>query len=72
MDTDPKSIHQLEFVGKLKKLVNDGNATDAGNGQKMFVLTILEEIKETKLKLSLKEVYHFNGRWQFMKKQELN
>ena len=45
MDTDPKSIHQLEFVGKLKKLVNDGNTTDAGNDQIMFVLTILEEIE---------------------------
>ena len=52
MDTDPKSINQLEFVRKLKKLLNDGYTTDAGNDQKMFVLTILEEIKETRLKLS--------------------
>ena len=38
----------MKFVGQLKKLDDDGNATDAGNGQSMFVLTTLEKIKETR------------------------
>ena len=28
------------------------NATDAGNDQSMFILTILEKVKETRLKFS--------------------
>ena len=41
LDADPKAIQQIEFVGKLKKKIGDnGNATDAGNDQSMFVLTI--------------------------------
>ena len=43
LDADPKVIQEIEFVGQLKKLCNDGNATDAGNDQSMFVLTILEK-----------------------------
>ena len=54
LDADPKAIQQIEFVGKLKKLDAYGNATDAGNDQSMFVLTILEKIKETRLKFSHK------------------
>ena len=45
----------MEFVGQLKKLDDDddnGNATDVGNDQSMFVLTILEKIKETRLTFS--------------------
>ena len=52
MNADPKAIQQVEFVGQLKKLGADGNATDAGNPQSMFVLVILEKIKETRLKFS--------------------
>ena len=52
LDADPKSIQQTKFVGQLKKLDSDGNATDVGNDQSMFVLTILEKIKETRLKFS--------------------
>ena len=52
LDADPKAIQQIEFVGQLKKLDDDGNATDASNGQSMFVLAILEKIKETRLKFS--------------------
>ena len=36
----------------IKKLDDNYNATDAGNDQYMFVSTILEKIKETKLKFS--------------------
>ena len=31
LDTDLKVIQQIEFVGELKKLDNNGNATDARN-----------------------------------------
>ena len=36
LNADPKAIHQREFVGQLKKLDDNGNATDAGNDQSMF------------------------------------
>ena len=49
-DVDPKAIQQTEFVGQLKKLDGDGNASNAGNDQSMFILMILEKIKETRLK----------------------
>ena len=52
LDADPKAIQQIEFVVQLKKTSN-GNATDVkNNDESMFVLTVLEKIKETKLKLS--------------------
>ena len=53
LDADPKAIQQIEFVDRLKKLDTDDNATDAGgNDQSMFVLKVLEKIKETRLKFS--------------------
>ena len=45
LDADPKAVQQLEFVGQLK---NDNNKIVAD--ESMFVLTILEIIKETRLK----------------------
>ena len=48
LDADTKAIQQIEFVGQLKKLDADGNATDAGANQSMFLLTILGKIKETR------------------------
>ena len=48
LDDDPKAIQQIELVGQLKKLNTDDNATDEGNDQSMFVLTISEKIKRTK------------------------
>ena len=45
LDADPKAIQQIEFIEKLKKL----DAND-DNDDSMFVLTVLEKIKETKLK----------------------
>ena len=48
LDADPKAIQQIEFVGKLKNI--DG--VNADGTQSMFVLKILEKIKETRLKFS--------------------
>ena len=47
LDADPKAIEQIEFIGQLK---NPDNAIIAI--ESMFVLTILEKIKERKLKFS--------------------
>ena len=52
LDTDPKVIQQIEIVGQLNKLHAEDNGTDAGNDQSMFVLTILEKIRKTRLKFS--------------------
>ena len=56
LDADPKAIQQIEFVGQLKNVDNDYNAIDADGRQSMFILTILEKIKETRLKLSQESV----------------
>ena len=43
LDVDPKAIQQIEFVGQFKELGDDDDkATDAGNDQSLFILTILE------------------------------
>ena len=47
LDADPKAIKQIEFVGQLKNSDNEIVANEF-----MFVLTILEKIKETRLKFS--------------------
>ena len=47
LDTDPKAIQQIDFVEQLK---NSGDAVAAN--ESMFVLTILENVKETRLKFS--------------------
>ena len=52
LDADPEAIYEIKFVGQLKKLDGNYNATDAGNDQSMFVLAIVEKIKETRLKFS--------------------
>ena len=56
LDADPNAIQQIEFVGQLRKLDGEGYATDAGNDQSMFALTILEKNKETILKFSQRNV----------------
>ena len=48
LDADPKTIQQIEFVGKFKNV--DG-INDDGT-EYMFVSTMLEKIKETSLKFS--------------------
>ena len=40
------------IVGQWKKLDDDGNTIDEGNDQSMFILTVSEKIKETRLKFS--------------------
>ena len=40
LDADPKAIQKIEFVRQLKKLDANGNVTDAGADQSMFVFTI--------------------------------
>ena len=52
LDADPKAFQHIEFVGWLKILDDNSNATDAGAGPNMFVLMMLEKIKETRLKFS--------------------
>ena len=47
LDADPKAIQQTKFAGQLKNLDNAVVANES-----MFVLTILEKIKETRLKFS--------------------
>ena len=47
LDADPKVILPIEFVAQLNNAVDEIIA-----GKYMFVLTILEKIKETRLKFS--------------------
>ena len=56
LDADPKAIQQIQFVEQLKKLDNNGDATDAGNNQSVFVEMILEKIEETRLKFCQESV----------------
>ena len=48
LDLYANAIQRLELIGQLK---NTGGA-NADGAQSMFVLTILEKIKETRLKFS--------------------
>ena len=56
LDVDRKSIQQIEFVGQLKKLDDDGNDTDLGNDQSMFVFKISEKNFKKRDKSFCKEV----------------
>ena len=47
LDADAKAIQQIKFVGQLKNV--DG--MNADRAESIFILTILEKIKETRLKL---------------------
>ena len=46
-DADPKAIQQIEFVWELKNA-----SKKTVDGETMFVLTILDKTKETRLKFS--------------------
>ena len=48
---DPKVIQQIEFVGQLKKLDADDNATDPGNDQSMFLLKLFKKNHRNKIKI---------------------
>ena len=67
-DADRKAIHHIEFVAQLKETDNNGNATDAGADQAMYVLTFLGKIKETRIKFShwsvkvLHKMANYNGK----------
>ena len=44
LDTNPKTanrIQQIEFVEELRKLDNNGSATDTDNDQFVFLFTVL-------------------------------
>ena len=45
-------ISKEKSLEKFKKLDDNSNVADAGNNQSMFFLTVLENIKETRLKFS--------------------
>ena len=47
-----KSHSTNRICWKNKKLGDDGNAADTSNDQSMFIITILEKLKETRLKFS--------------------
>ena len=49
---DSKTIQQIELSGQLKNV--DG--TNADGAKSMFIFTILEKIKEEKLKLSPRSI----------------
>ena len=55
LDADPKGIQQIEYVAQLKN--DDGENADGT--QSMFILTILEKIKEKILKFSQGSVIVF-------------
>lgn len=47
VDADLKTVQQIKLIAQLKKNLDDnGNATDSGNGQNVFVLTILIKSKK--------------------------
>ena len=48
LDDDPKAIQEIEFVGQLKNVYG----INVGGAESMPILTILEKIKETRLKFS--------------------
>ena len=50
LDTDTKPIQHIEYFGQLKNV--DGVNASGGNAQLIFVLTILDKIKEIQLKFS--------------------
>ena len=52
LEAEPKAIQQVESVGQLKNVDNDYNAIYADGAQSMFILTVLEKIKETRLTFS--------------------
>ena len=45
-------ISKEKSLEKFKKLDDNSNVADAGNNQSMFFSTVLENIKETRLKFS--------------------
>ena len=71
LDADPKAIQQIELIGQLKRLDDDGNTRDAGADQSMSVLTVLEKIHERRFKFSQGTETNYK-RWKIIKKRKLN
>ena len=71
MDADSKAIQQIGSVGQLENVDKDCNAIDADGTEAMFILTVLEKIKEMRLNISQGSVKYYK-RLQIIKKQELN
>ena len=46
LDADSYEIQQIEFVGQLKNIDANGTTTVADGTQNMFILTILEKVKD--------------------------
>ena len=58
LDTDPKAIQRIEFIGQLQN--EDGINTD--RRQSMVVLKILEKTVEMKSNLGIKELQRYYKR----------
>ena len=52
LDADPKVIQQIEFVGQLKEVDDNGTTTDTSNDQSMFVLKNVEKLEKASLEFS--------------------
>ena len=52
-----KQFNKQNSLRNLKKLDNNGNATDPSADQNMFVLTILEKINKSMTKIHPRERY---------------
>ena len=55
LDADPKTIQQIE----LGRQLNDVDGTNADGAKSMFIFTVLEKIKEERLKLSPRSIAAF-------------
>ena len=67
LDAALKPVPQTKFVGQLK---NPNHVVVAN--ESMFFLTILEKLKETRLKFPQESVIVYYKRWLVIKKQEWN
>ena len=52
LDADPKVIQQIEFVGQLKEVDDNGTTTDTSDDQSMFVLKNVEKLEKASLEFS--------------------
>ena len=64
LDADPKAIYQIEFIGQLKKLDDNYNATDPGNDESMLGLTILKKSKRRKYSQGSVKVLQITANYQ--------
>ena len=67
LDAVLKAVPQIKFVGQLKNPNHEVAANES-----MFFLTILEKLKETRLKFPQGSVKVYYKSWLVIKKQEQN